>query len=78
MPALGRIPDPPDPRDHPLSAHLAALPALPGLTFDADDLYALAKQIDWGQRGNFWLPATYVDFNDFDCWTALDVVGDVA
>ena len=233
MPALGRIPDPPDPRDHPLSAHLVALPALPAsyyvtpyptvldqgqtprcvgysgasyraseerrdekhsVTFDADDLYALAKQVDgapgdgtyiraaakqlanvgglvkassvpsevgkrrkiasyarlssiedilqairatggawlgsswyqswftpvngvlpapdtvagghayravgwknytaanpratlircrnswgssWGQRGNFWLPARYVDFTDFDCWTTLDVLGDV-
>lgn len=30
----------------------------------------------WGQRGLFWLPAAYIDFADFDCWTTLDVAGD--
>lgn len=30
----------------------------------------------WGQSGLFWLPAAYVDFTDFDCWSTLDVLGD--
>jgi len=30
----------------------------------------------WGQKGLFWLPASFVDFTDFDCWTTTDVAGD--
>jgi len=31
----------------------------------------------WGQSGRFWLPAKYIDFNDFDCWATIDVAGDL-
>jgi hypothetical protein len=31
----------------------------------------------WSQSGLFWLPASYVDFTDFDCWTTIDVKGDL-
>ena len=31
----------------------------------------------WGQKGLFWLPASFVDFTDFDCWATTDVKGDV-
>ncbi|HET9614395.1 MAG TPA: C1 family peptidase [Candidatus Limnocylindrales bacterium] len=31
----------------------------------------------WGQKGFFWLPAAYIDFSDFDCWSTLDVKGDI-
>ena len=30
----------------------------------------------FGQGGRFWLPAEYIDFADFDCWSTLDVTGD--
>lgn len=32
----------------------------------------------WGQGGLFWLPANFIDFADFDCWSTLDVKGDVS
>ena len=31
----------------------------------------------WSQNGLFWLPAPYIDFADFDCWSTLDVTGDI-
>lgn len=30
----------------------------------------------WGQKGRFWLPYKYIDFNDFDIWRTIDVLGD--
>ena len=30
----------------------------------------------WGVGGRFWLPYAYVDFNDFDIWQTIDVLGD--
>lgn len=31
----------------------------------------------WAQKGRAWLPYRYVDFNDFDCWRTIDVLGDL-
>lgn len=32
----------------------------------------------WAQKGLFWMPASFVDFSDFDCWTTIDVRDDIA
>jgi len=31
----------------------------------------------WAQSGRAWLPYAYVDFNDFDCWRTIDLLGDI-
>lgn len=47
-----------------------------------DSRQAFRCQNSWsksyGQNGRFWLPYRFVDWNDFDCWRTLDLLGDVA